>query len=118
VLVPLAVFAVGMAAFSAPLAAAAMSALDDEDQGIASGVNNAMGQFAGLLAIIVLPALAGLTGASRFAGPAFSAAYPRALTAAAVLAALAIPVAYWALPRANAAQAAASHPERLHGGAS
>ena len=42
------------------LAAAAMSALDDEDQGIAAGVNNAMGQLAGLLAIIVLPALAGL----------------------------------------------------------
>jgi EmrB/QacA subfamily drug resistance transporter len=117
VLVPLAVFAVGMAAFSAPLAAAAMSALDDEDQGIASGVNNAMGQLANMLGIIVLPALAGLAGASRFAGPAFSAAYPRALTAAAVLAALTIPVAYWALPRSRTAQAASPYSEKPHGGA-
>ena len=98
VLAPLAVFAVGMATFTAPLAAAAMSSLDDEDQGIASGVNNAMGQLAGLLAIIVLPALAGLAGTSRFAGPAFIAAYPRALQAAAVLATLAIPVALLTLP--------------------
>ncbi|HSK90589.1 MAG TPA: MFS transporter [Euzebyales bacterium] len=98
VLAPLAVFAVGMATFTAPLAAAAMSALDDEDQGIASGVNNAMGQLAGLLAIIVLPALAGLAGARRFAGPAFFAAYPRALQAAAALATLGIPVALLTLP--------------------
>jgi MFS family permease len=98
VLVPVAVFAVGMAIFTAPLQAAAMSALDDEDQGIASGVNNAMGQLAGLLAIIVLPALAGLAGAERFAGAAFSQAYPRALQAATVLAALAIPVALRTLP--------------------
>jgi len=98
VLARLAVFAVGMATFTAPLAAAAMSALDDEDQGIASGVNNAMGQLANLLAIIVLPALAGLAGASRFAGPAFIAAYPRALQAAAVLATLGIPVALLTLP--------------------
>jgi EmrB/QacA subfamily drug resistance transporter len=93
VLAPLVVFAAGMATFTAPVAAAAMSGLDDEDQGVASGVNNAMGQLAGLLAIIVLPSLAGLAGATRFAGPAFSEAYPRALLAAAALAALAIPVA-------------------------
>jgi EmrB/QacA subfamily drug resistance transporter len=98
VLAPLAVFAVGMATFTAPVAAAAMSGLDDEDQGVASGVNNAMGQLAGLLAIIVLPSLAGLAGANRFAGPAFSEAYPRALLAAAALAALTIPVALLALP--------------------
>jgi MFS family permease len=98
ILAPLAVFATGMAMFTAPLAAAAMSALDDQDQGVASGVNNAVGQLAGLLAIIMLPAMAGLAGASRFAGPEFSDAYPRALTAAAVLAAVAIPVALLAFP--------------------
>jgi MFS family permease len=104
VLAPLAVFAGGMAVITAPLTTATMNALDDADQGTASGVNNAMGQLAGLLAIIVLPALAGLAGASRFAGPAFSAAYPRALTAAAVLIAFAIPAAFWALPSRKAGQ--------------
>lgn len=44
-----------------------------------------MGQRSGLLAIIVLSALAGLAGASIFAGAAFSEAYPRALRAAAVI---------------------------------
>jgi EmrB/QacA subfamily drug resistance transporter len=99
VLGPLAVFAVGMATFTAPLASATMSALDDEDQGVASGVNNAMGQLAGLLAIIALPALAGLAGASSFAGPAFSEAYPRALQAAAAIAAIGIPVTLLTLSR-------------------
>jgi EmrB/QacA subfamily drug resistance transporter len=99
VLGPLAVFAVGMATFTAPLASATMSALDDEDQGVASGVNNAMGQLAGLLAIIALPALAGLAGASSFAGPAFSEAYPRALQAAAAIAAIGIPVTLLILSR-------------------
>jgi hypothetical protein len=79
-----------MATFTAPLATATMSALDDEDQGVASGVNNAVGQLAGLLAIIVLPALA---GATNFTGAVFSQAFPRALQAAAVLAAAGIPVA-------------------------
>jgi hypothetical protein len=97
-----------------------MSALDDREQGMAAGVNNAMGQLAGLLAIIVLPALAGLAGASQFTGPAFSAAYPRALTGAAVLAALAIPITLMALPRRGtewAGSADRSQPMRLHGGA-
>jgi hypothetical protein len=85
-----------MATFTAPLATATMSALDDEDQGVASGVNNAMGQLAGLLAIIVLPALA---GATNFTGAVFSQAFPRALQAAAVLAAAGIPVALLTLPR-------------------
>jgi MFS family permease len=106
VLGPLAVFAVGMATFTAPLGAATMSALDDADQGIASGVNNAMGQLAGLLAVIVLPALAGLAGAERFAGPAFSDAYPRALQAAAVLAGLGVLVALLTLPRTRRTSAA------------
>jgi MFS family permease len=108
VLGSLAVFAVGMATFTAPLGAATMSALDDTDQGIASGVNNAMGQLAGLLAVIVLPALAGLAGAERFAGPAFSDAYPRALQATAVLAALGVLVALLTFPRPQRTQAARS----------
>ena len=115
VLAPLAVFAVGMATFTAPVAAAAMSALDDQDQGVASGVNNVMGQLANLLAIIVLPALAGLAGATAFAGPAFSAAYPRALQAAAALAALGIPVALLTLPRRQGPVRAGSDGQRGQG---
>jgi EmrB/QacA subfamily drug resistance transporter len=87
------VFAVGMAALTAPLATATLGALDETDQGLASGVNNAMGQLAGLLAIVVLPAAAGLSGGSAFGGVEFAAGYASALRVATALAALAVPIA-------------------------
>jgi predicted MFS family arabinose efflux permease len=91
VLVGVGVTAVGMATFSAPLAAVTLGSLDDADQGLASGVNNAMGQFGGLLAIDVLPAMAGLAGVN-FGDPAFAAGYASALRAAAGLAGIGIVV--------------------------
>jgi EmrB/QacA subfamily drug resistance transporter len=97
VLARLAVFAIGMAAFTAPLATVTLSALDDTDQGVASGVNSAMGQLASLLGIIVLPAAAGLAGASTFGGHAFAAGYPRALHVAAALAATGLLIAAFTL---------------------
>lgn len=78
VLAGILVMAVGMAAFSAPLAAVTMGALDQADQGAASGVNNAAGQLAGLLAIVILPAAAGLAGVG-FGTVEFAAGYARAL---------------------------------------
>lgn len=92
VLPALAVMAVGMATFTAPLAAVTLGSLDDTDQGVASGVNNAMGQLAGLLGVVILPAIAGLGGVS-FGDPAFAAGYGAALRATAVMAALAFVVA-------------------------
>jgi EmrB/QacA subfamily drug resistance transporter len=86
------VFAVGMATFTAPLAAATLASLDDADQGVAAGVNNAMGQLAGLLAIVVLPLVAGLGGAS-LSDPAFAAGSASGLRAAAVVALGALVVA-------------------------
>jgi MFS family permease len=92
VLLGVGVTAIGMATFTAPLAAVTMGSLDDADQGIASGVNNAMGQLAGLLAVVILPAVAGLGGVS-FGEPAFASGYATALRATAVIAAAAIAVA-------------------------
>jgi hypothetical protein len=54
-----------------------MSALDEADQGLAPGFNNVMGQLAGLLAIVVLPAAAGLSGVA-FSDPRFAIGYCRA----------------------------------------
>jgi EmrB/QacA subfamily drug resistance transporter len=88
--------AVGMATFTAPLLAVTMGSLDDADQGVASGVNNAAGQLAGLLAVVVLPAIAGLTGVS-LSDPAFAAGYASALRAAAVIAGVGIAVAAFTL---------------------
>jgi MFS family permease len=86
------VMAIGMATFTAPLAAVTMGSLDEADQGVASGVNNAMGQLAGLLAVVILPSLAGLAGVT-FGDPAFAAGYGSALRAAAGLAGIGIVLA-------------------------
>ena len=70
-------------------------ALDEADQGVASAFNNLTGQLAGLLAIIFLPAAAGLAGV-EFGDPAFASGYGRALLVVAFLAAVCIPIALWA----------------------
>jgi hypothetical protein len=78
----------GMALFGPPLTTATLGALDDADQGIASGTNNAVGQLGGLLAIAVLPAAAGLSD-EVVGGPAFAAGHTQALQVAAGIAATA-----------------------------
>jgi len=58
------VFGLGLAITVAPLTATAMSSAPAEHSGIASAVNNDVARFGGLLAVAVLPALAGITGTS------------------------------------------------------
>jgi EmrB/QacA subfamily drug resistance transporter len=72
------VFGLGLAALVAPLTSAVLAALGERDAGLASGVNNAVARLAGLLAGAALPLAAGLGGAARLSGPAFTAGYVRA----------------------------------------
>jgi EmrB/QacA subfamily drug resistance transporter len=58
------VFGLGVAVMVAPLTATAMSAAPAEHAGVASAVNNDVARAAGLIAVAVLPALAGITGDS------------------------------------------------------
>ena len=62
VLPPVVVFGLGLAITVAPLTATAMNSAPAEHSGIASAVNNDVARFGGLLAVAVLPALAGITG--------------------------------------------------------
>jgi hypothetical protein len=55
------VFGLGLAITVAPLTAA-MSSAPSDHAGIASAVNNGVARYGGLLAVAVLPALAGITG--------------------------------------------------------
>ncbi len=91
----------GMSLFTAPVASASIGALDESDQGVASAFNNLTGQLAGLLAIVLLPAAAGLAGI-EFGDPEFASGYGRALLVLTGLAVAGIPVALWAFaPRAS-----------------
>ena len=58
------VFGLGVAINVAPLTATAMSSAPAEHAGVASAVNNDVARAASLIAVAVLPALAGITGQS------------------------------------------------------
>ncbi|MER5421688.1 MFS transporter [Streptosporangium roseum] len=62
VLVPAAMFGLGLSAAVAPLTATVLATAEERYAGVASGVNNAVARTGGLLAVAAIPPLAGLTG--------------------------------------------------------
>ena len=84
-------FGIGLVTFVAPLTATVMSSVGPDHVSIASGVNNAIARTASLAALALIPAVSGLATASG--APAVTEAFRVAMTIAAVVAALAAPVA-------------------------
>ena len=81
------VFGAGLTLVVAPVTATVLAAADARHSGIASGINNAVSRVAGLLAVAILPLIAGLTG-DRFYDPAdMTAGFHTAMIASAILAA-------------------------------
>lgn len=104
VLPAVAVFGVGLAITVAPLTATAMSSAPAQHAGIASAVNNDLARFGGLLAVAILPALAGITGQAYLNPAALAAGFRIAvLISGGLLAAVTI-----ANPRRSSQPAAAS----------
>jgi len=73
------VFGLGLAITVAPLTATAMNSAPAEHSGIASAVNNDVARIGGLLAVAVLPALAGITGAAYLHPDALAAGFRTAV---------------------------------------
>jgi hypothetical protein len=77
-------FGAGLAITVAPLTATAMSAAPAEHSGLASAVNNVVARAAGLLAVAVLPLLAGITGGSALTPHQFASGFQTAVLIAGV----------------------------------
>jgi hypothetical protein len=73
------VFGLGLAITVAPLTSTAMSSAPAQHSGLASAVNNDVARFGGLLAVAVLPALAGITGTSYLHPAALAAGFRTAV---------------------------------------
>lgn len=79
------VLGLGLVAMVSPLTATALAAAPPEHAGMASGVNNAVARTGGLLAVAVVPAVAGLTGRAYDDPAAFDAGFGVALWVSAAL---------------------------------
>jgi EmrB/QacA subfamily drug resistance transporter len=81
------VFGIGLTLVVAPVTATVLAAADARHAGIASGINNAVSRVAGLLAVAVLPVIAGLTGDSFYDPAKMTDGFHMAMYACAALAA-------------------------------
>jgi MFS family permease len=91
------VFGFGLALIVAPLTTTVLAAADARHAGLASGVNNAVARAAGLLAIAVLPLVAGISGADYRHPEAFVPGFRMAIVVCSALLALASLIAAGAI---------------------
>src|SRR3954462_2738128 len=104
------VFGLGLTLVVAPVTATVLAAADAEHAGIASGINNAVSRVGGLLAVAVLPVIAGLTGDSFYDPAKMTEGFHMAMYACAGLAA-AGGILAWLTISSEVLEAKAEEPE-------
>lgn len=88
ILPPVIVFGAGLTLVVAPVTATVLAAVDTRHSGVASGVNNAVARVGGLLAVAILPAIAGITGDKFYEPAEMTDGFQMAMFACAVLSAI------------------------------
>ena len=79
------IYGLGLTLTVAPLTSTVLAAVPSRHAGIASAVNNDVARTAGLLAVAVLPVVAGISGAGALEPDRFAAGFRTAMAMAAVL---------------------------------
>src|SRR6201996_6445720 len=92
------VFGLGLTFVVAPVTATVLAAVDSSHAGIAPGVNNAVARVAGLLAVAVIPVIAGLTGDKFYEPSHMTHGFHVGMIVCAILAALGSVVAWTTIP--------------------
>ena len=79
------VFALGLSLTVAPLTSTVLSAGGEEHAGVSAAVNNAVARVAGLIAVAVIPAAAGISATGAFDAASFSDGFQRGMWIAAAV---------------------------------
>ena len=79
------VYGAGLALVVAPVTATVLAAADNRHAGVASGINNAVARVAGLIAVAVLPLIAGLSGDAFYDAAAMADGFKMAMVVTAAL---------------------------------